>query len=156
MNDEHKHPQNDLGKKVKPEFSRDLKALFSPNSSVPGRVDRAIAEAARTHLTRPARKLWWLKWTVPATAAAVIALACVLWTGQGPAPHPMADIVASAPATDIDRNGKVDILDALKLARHVESAPSADRAWDINGDGAVDNLDVDAVAFAAVRLDKGV
>jgi len=156
MNENNRHFDEDLGESVRPELSRELKALFSPSSGVPGRVDRAVAGAARNHLARPTRKLWWLKWTVPATAAAAIALACVFWPGQNPKPRPVAEMAAAALPGDIDHNGKVDILDAFKLARHVESAPPMDRAWDINGDGAVDRLDVDAVAFAAVRLDKGV
>ncbi len=156
MNDEKRHFEKDLGEVMRPEFSQDLKALFGPDSNVPGRVDRAVAGAARNHLTRPARKLWWLKWTVPATAAAAIALVCVLWNGQKPASYPVAEMSTAVSPGDIDHNGKVDILDAFKLARHVESAPSMDQTWDINGDGAVDHLDVDAVAFAAVRLDKGV
>jgi len=59
-------------------------------------------------------------------------------------------------ASDIDENGRVDILDAFKLARHIESAEVREAKWDINGDGQVNRDDVDVIAFAAVRLDKGV
>jgi hypothetical protein len=45
----------------------------------------------------------------------------------------------------------VDILDAFKLARHIESA-DADKKWDINEDGVVNGKDVDLVASAAVSL----
>jgi len=57
---------------------------------------------------------------------------------------------------DIDRNGRVDIIDAFRLARHIESASPTKRKWDINGDGLVNRDDVDKVALAAVRLNKGV
>ena len=57
---------------------------------------------------------------------------------------------------DIDQSGRIDILDAFKLARHIESADRPETKWDINGDGSVNRDDVDYVAFAAVRLDKGV
>jgi len=50
----------------------------------------------------------------------------------------------------------VDILDAFKLARHVESTDRTEKKWDINGDGVVNSDDVDLIALAAVRLDKGV
>jgi hypothetical protein len=50
----------------------------------------------------------------------------------------------------------VDILDAFKLARYVESAERTEKKWDINGDGLVNSNDVDLVASAAVRLDKGI
>ncbi len=58
---------------------------------------------------------------------------------------------------DIDRNGQVDILDAFALARRLQSpAPSGgDQALDINGDGLVDQRDVDAVAARAVKVTKG-
>jgi hypothetical protein len=59
-------------------------------------------------------------------------------------------------AGDVDGNGRVDVLDAFKLARFVESPGGADMQWDINGDGTVDSADVDAVAFSAVRLKEGV
>ncbi len=50
----------------------------------------------------------------------------------------------------------MDILDAFKLARQIESADSAEIKLDVNGDGKVNRDDVDLVASAAVRLDKGV
>ena len=64
---------------------------------------------------------------------------------------------------DVDHNGRVDILDAFLLARSIEArgpvdvTPSgaADTQWDLNGDGRVDKDDVNLVASAAVRLDKG-
>ena len=57
---------------------------------------------------------------------------------------------------DIDGNGRVDILDAFRLARSIEARGPVDRKWDLNGDGRVDQADVDLVACAAVRLDQGV
>jgi len=47
-------------------------------------------------------------------------------------------------------------IDAFRLARHIESASPTKRKWDINGDGLVNRDDVDKVALAAVRLNKGV
>ena len=109
-------------------------------------VDRAVAEAARRHFARPARRLWWLKWTVPATAAAAILItASVLWLNPG----------TTRPA-DIDLSGQVNILDAFQLARQIEAKQPVDPRWDLNGDGLIDRRDVDAVALAAVRLRKGV
>jgi hypothetical protein len=46
----------------------------------------------------------------------------------------------------------VDILDAFRLARHIESRAPARTDWDVNGDGRIDREDVDAIAAAAVRL----
>jgi hypothetical protein len=98
-----------------------------------------------------------------AAAAAVIILAFSLDLTQRVEPTADRSVLARAQAIDIDQNGRVDILDAFKLARHIESAGSAEESlslrkqgWDINGDGLVNHDDVDTVAFAAVRLDKGV
>lgn len=90
-----------------------------------------------------------------------------------------ADHVAHADPKDIDRNGHIDILDAFMLARHIEKKrdrfvfqePGGDRdeqrmpqktnlsrfsgEWDFNGDGVVDQGDVDGVAMAAVSLKGG-
>ena len=62
----------------------------------------------------------------------------------------------AAKETDIDGNGRVDILDAFTLARHIEARQPAEAMWDFNGDGLIDRRDVDTVALAAVRLNKGV
>ena len=91
-----------------------------------------------------------------AAAAAVIILAFSLNLTQKPGPTTSQSLLGEARAVDIDRNGRVDILDALKLARYVESAKSTEKKWDVNGDGFVNSIDVDLVASAAVRLDKGV
>ena len=61
-----------------------------------------------------------------------------------------------AVAEDVDGNGKVDIRDALRLARCLEGGRPSEPRWDLNGDGRVDRADVDAIAMAAVRLDKRV
>ena len=48
-----------------------------------------------------------------------------------------------------------DILDALILAKGLRSGTVPDQRWDVNGDGAVDARDVQAIAVQVVRLDKG-
>jgi hypothetical protein len=42
------------------------------------------------------------------------------------------------------------------LARHIQASDLPDKKWDINSDGTVNQADVDFVALAAVRLEKGV
>ena len=46
-------------------------------------------------------------------------------------------------------------MDAFTLARVIDQKTATEREWDVNADGAVNRADVDAVALAAVRLDKG-
>ena len=53
---------------------------------------------------------------------------------------------------DVDRSGRVDILDAFALARRIQQGTAG--GFDLNRDGVVDKLDVDLVAALAVRLRK--
>ena len=157
---EHSDEELDLG--VSAKLSAELKSFFDPPMPVPSEVDRAVLDRAHKHFVRPAaaeggRRMfrWAGLWRV-AAAAAVVILAFSLDLTKQPEPAKDQPELTRAQPTDIDKNGRVDILDAFKLARQIESAGSTERSWDINGDGLVDLNDVDMVAFAAVRLDKGV
>jgi anti-sigma-K factor RskA len=172
MTEKKGHFDEDLDLKVSPKFSADLNTLFKPQFSVPPEVDRAIMDKAHQHLIP---KHWRHRifrhislWRI-AAAAAVIIFAFSLNLTQEPGPTTTSSFIVEAQAVDIDENGRVDILDAFKLARHIESADRTKtnlspvsstgqalrkQGWDINGDGLVNRNDVDSVALAAVRLDK--
>jgi len=175
MTDKKEQFDEDFDLRVSPKLSADLNTLFKPQLSVPPEVDRAIMDQAhrrfvRRQSTRSGRRL--LRWAGSiAAAAAVIIFAFSLNLTQKPGPTTTSSFIVEAQAVDIDRNGRVDILDAFKLARHIESADRSKtnlspvsstgqalrrQGWDINGDGLVNRNDVDLVALAAVRLDKGV
>jgi len=144
----------DLG--VSDRLSDDLKALFESEALPADRVDHVVLDAARRRLTRPVprrRRLWVAG--ISAAAAAVVLLAVVL-SGPWRTESTFLSVDAVEMQADIDRNGRIDILDAYRLARHVEGAGKLDMRWDQNHDGAVNAADVDLVASAAVRLDKGV
>lgn len=55
-------------------------------------------------------------------------------------------------AADFNRDGVVDILDALALARAVEAGTLLTAQFDLNGDGIIDRADADRVAALAVSL----
>lgn len=159
MSEETKHFDEDLDLRVSQKFSEDINILFKQQFSIPPEVDRAVMDKAHQHFTQ---KHWSHRilrhisiWRI-AAAAAVIIFAFSLNLTQKPGPTTSQSLLGEARAVDIDRNGRVDILDAFKLARHVESAGHTEKKWDINGDGLVNSNDVDLVASAAVRLDKGV
>ena len=57
---------------------------------------------------------------------------------------------------DLDRSGRVDILDAFYLARQIEKQLELQNQWDVTGDGNVNQNDVDAIASTAVRVRKDV
>jgi hypothetical protein len=167
---EHDKQFDDSQRHVSDRFRTDLRALFGPAGTVPPEVDRAILEQARRRLARPRPMIIRLRWAAGiAAAAAVLVIGVVLYNAGGPASHQgiepgVAQRIASernplAPAegrADIDNNGRVDILDAFRLARHIEAGDRTERNWDLNGDGRLDRDDVDVVAFAAVRLREGV
>ena len=70
-------------------------------------------------------------------------------------PAPTADQAPVRPEDlpeDIDANGRVDIVDALVLARRVVDREPLPTRWDFNRDGRVDRSDADVVAILAVRL----
>ncbi len=159
MNEKPEHFDEHLDLKVSPEFSADLNTLFKPQFSIPPEVDRAVMDRAHQQLSL---KHWGHHilrhisiWRI-AAAAAVIIFAFSLNLTQKPGPTTKQSLLVGARVVDIDRNGRVDILDAFKLARYVESTELTENKWDFNGDGLVNSNDVDVVASAAVRLDKGV
>ena len=159
MSEETKHFDEDLNLKVSQKFSEDLNIFFKPQFSIPPEVDRAVLDRAYQHLTQKHWSHHILRhisiWRI-AAAAAVIIFAFSLNLTQKSGPTTSQSLLEEARAVDIDENGRVDILDAFKLARYVESAERTEKKWDINGDGLVNSNDVDMVASAAVRLDKGV
>jgi len=129
---------------------------------VPPEVDRAVSDSIHRHFAaerssegRRRRFRWAALWKV-AAAAAVVILAFSLDLTKKPEPATHRAVLAGAQAADIDLSGRVDILDAFKLARRIDTAGRIEPEWDMNGDGLVDRSDVDTVALAAVRLDKGV
>lgn len=160
MAERKEHFDDDMELRIPSKLSTDLKALFEPQVGIPPEVDRAVMDRAYKHLaplqSRKARRprIHW-SWRI-AAAAAVIILAFSLELTKQAGPETNSLIKSKTQAADIDQNGRVDILDAFKLARHIETNGPTEKAWDFNGDGLINRSDVDVVALAAVRLDKGV
>ena len=146
--------------RIPSKLSADLNALFEPQLGVPPEVNRAVMDRANKHFAplqsgkgKRLRVHWG--WRIAAAAAVIIfAFSLDLTKQTGPATDRFS--LSKTQATDIDRNGRVDILDAFKLARYIESAGNTETKWDFNGDGLIDHRDVNVVAHAAVNLDKGV
>jgi len=142
------HEQNDTDEPRLPaRLSEDLKALYAPPRLIPQRVDDAVLAQARGHLAKVAqgrRIVPFPRWL----AAAAIVLATVLssiWLS-----HQRSSEMARE---DINRDGRVDVLDAFALARRLQQGAPTDPAFDINGDGIVDQKDINAIATRAVKLD---
>ena len=150
--------------KVSDEFKADLGNLFKPQHSVPPEIDRAVLDKAARKLIRPQRRHYIIRRIgIVAATAAVVILAFSLDLARKSSPSTTVTYFAEAKSADIDRSGRVDILDAFKLARQIEAANNSEsilslreQGLDMNGDGLVNQGDVEFIAKAAVRLDKGV
>ncbi|MEW6303512.1 MAG: dockerin type I domain-containing protein [Verrucomicrobiota bacterium] len=127
-----------------------LKELHNQRVFVPPQVDEAILAQAREQLpqTVPERPGWvaFAPW-VALAACGVLLLA--ITAQQLKSRHEKAAAVFAR--EDINRDGTVDVLDALALAKKVESGAGTD----VNGDGVVDQRDAAAIAQHAVKLEKG-
>lgn len=151
MIQENKNHDNEQEFDLSDRFAKDIKNLYSASVSVPTEVDRAILNKAAQKLKRPRSHIRILRWIGPVAAAAAIIIFVSLPKLQKARISQMKSVAQIS--TDIDNNGRVDILDAFKLAKLIQSEISVDKKWDINGDGLVDEGDVDKVALVAVSLD---
>ena len=141
----HNNKQFDNGQdfNLSDKFKEDLKKLYGASIVIPPEIDKAILLKASRKLGQPRRHFHILRWVGPIAAAAAVIIFALLFVNQ------------SVPA-DIDRNGRVDILDAFKLAKQIQTESQPNKKWDINGDGRVNQEDVDNIAMVAVSLNKGV
>ena len=128
----------------------DLKDLHKEHIFVPPVVDQSILNAAREQLGETSREPvepatvaqpWFSQWAPWAAAAASLMLLLVL-TFPGEKQSPM----------DINEDGQLDILDAFTLASRIEHR-TLEEKWDINGDGQVNQADVEEISAFAVKLD---
>lgn len=156
MNNNEKHIDENYNLRVSSKLQADLKTLFEPDVSVPGEVDRAVMDRVNQRLIRWQKRGKVFRWAASVAGVAAVIIAVFMFEAAKEPDRTVSRSSVSIAQADIDRSGSVDILDAFKLARHVESAGRPNMKWDINRDGLVNRQDVDSVAFAAVRLDKGV
>lgn len=144
-------------------LAEDLSALYGQTPVVGPEVDETIFAMARRSLRRG--RIFQFIVRRGAVAATAAALLLGFWLlaqpDQQPAAAPVCVPRAGRPATrapvtaaveDIDRNGRVDILDAFALARRVQARSAERREWDVNQDGVVNQGDVKTIAMAAVKL----
>ena len=156
---------DEIGQELPNAVEAALRVRFGPVPEVPFSIDQSILADARRHFEqhgpaalRPTKRrsvsVW--QWTA---IGSTVAAACVLFFALMPRqPNQAVNIVATSdtPASgeeltsDVDKNGRVDILDAFAMAREMRDGLSGFR--DINHDGRFDQLDIDMVAREAVKL----
>jgi len=149
MDSRNEHNNKESQEPAPEQLTNDLQELYGANLIVPAHVDETILSQAKRQLSRKTGRRNW-HWA--AAAAAVVLLTVGLLTlsdSESPSAPPPSPALAKE---DIDRDGRVDILDAFALARKIESTSQLDLTEDINRDGRVDRRDVEAIAHRAVRL----
>jgi hypothetical protein len=129
-------------------IKRELVELYGSVPGIPASTDDAILNFASARLA--GRRRSQIIWRVAsiAAAAAILIFAIQLTLHPPFSQHPAA---VAALAEDLNGDGRVDIVDALYLAKQVERSQAKPR-WDFNNDGAVDRRDADAIATRAVSL----
>jgi hypothetical protein len=140
------------------ERAHSLAELLRPELAdieVPTEQDLSLRRMARQAAARGARRRYWLAGAMAVAAAAAILLAVWRLGGDDPAPkHSRRVAVSPAGPQDLNRDGRVDILDAFALARSLERGGETRPEWDVNGDSVVDRRDVDAIAARIVSVSE--
>ena len=137
------------------QLRKDLTSLTCGHIKIPQEVDQAVLREAVKALVRTKRTRFTYGKPI-AWLAAAASLTLVIWISglfRSSTTAPLPATVASTPG-DLDRNGRVDILDAFQLARELDD-DIAPTAGDINADGVIDRADVEAIAMKAVTLEQG-
>jgi hypothetical protein len=118
----------------------DLRAVFGRRVLIPDSIGATLRHAAarrrRPIMLRP----------VTLAAAAALLMVAVLQLQQS--------ITSSVPLVreDFDGNGRVDVLDAYRLALALERHDRIAPQFDLDGNGLVDRRDADRIAARAVSI----
>lgn len=157
---------------VPPKLAAAFAALPRRRIVVPEQVDQTILQAARTHLAQlkpvaqESESEAFLARFLHAWArfAAAIRFSPVLrWSALATALVVLGFLLKSLvvpdhrntfAAEDVNRDGQVDILDAFALARQINAKQPAPPSLDRNGDGVIDQRDVELIAAHAVSLER--
>jgi len=114
-------------------FGRLARALAPAPVAVPADVKRRVLTAARPRGA----------WRPLAAAAAVLIILGAAWLFTG---HPTARLASAV------RRGRPDIVDAYRLALRLKAGQSGEAVDDVNGDGKVDERDVEEIVRRSVAL----
>jgi len=161
---------------------RDLGEIARAGLDVPASFDDAVLNRARAHFAGSAggaRPNWITP--VPLRRWVAIAASLLLLAGvgtlfvlrNGPRTHDLKPESGDRAemAGDINRDARIDILDAFVLARTIDGWRRDDasprggtggtpnrylEAWDVTADGRIDAADVEWIAARAVVLDRSV
>ena len=157
--DKRNQSQPDQEPKAPAKLVTDLKDLHKEHIFVPPKVDQSILNAAREQLEETSRESaeqettrqpWIPQWAPWAAAASLMLLLFLTLPGEKQKPLSPATMISHK---DINKDGQVDILDAFTLASRIKAGAAIEENWDINGDGQVNQADVEEISAFAVKLD---
>jgi len=138
-------------------------ALAAPIAAieVPAGREQAILSLAQqraavvaAQIERRRRPRWLRPLYIAAPLAAAASIMVFVTTVRSPQLSQPAASAPAAAAADLNSDGKIDIVDALLLARDLKRQSAQQPQWDLNGDGRVDQADIDRIAQAAVSLSR--
>ena len=147
--------ENDQFQELPDGMVQELGGLYRRPVAVPAERDRVILAGARTQMVRR-RRLRLLMRVSGAAAAVAAVVALVMRTPEIPDAEKQVRPAVAVRAQDVNRDGVVNIVDALLLARKVEAGGVAQTQWDFDGDGVVDRKDADSIADEVVSLGGAV
>lgn len=155
---QHRYPNDRDDSTLPRELADDIAGLYEPPARVPSEIDENILFSARRQFDDTRRSRWW--GGIGVAVASVMLVFLLQHALRKPPQRHEIDSPISIPKfvasrEDIDGSGRVDILDAFTLARHLKAGESIRSEWDINQDGTINQTDVDAVAMTAVQLNGG-
>src|SRR2546421_8358138 len=122
---------------IKPseQFARDLRAIYHADVSVPASIDDAVLNRARAHFARrDSRSLVLRIGALITAAAAVVVIAIYLAKPQAARDSSQVAVAPGAPG-DVKTKEGVDIVDALRVARHIRDGRTDRSRDDFNHDG---------------------
>jgi hypothetical protein len=131
----------------------ELVRLHDPGIAVPSELDDTILSRARQSFrVRVQRWVIVRRVSVGLAAAAILTVGIRVFIPHGDSPRRPLQRPQLAQIADINHDGRVDILDAYSVARRIARHEPLNSAWDVNGDGVVDQKDVDIIANLAVHV----
>jgi hypothetical protein len=128
-----------------PQLTQALREAYTHGPIIPAAVEDSILAQAHEKFTRRRRLRLMARWGTGLAAGLAATIVLVVWLHH---PKPAQNFAKG----DINRDGQVNMIDALVLAKHLATHEKSDQTWDINGDGRIDQKDVDAIAAASVSL----
>jgi hypothetical protein len=137
--------QNETDEFDFPKLSDALRDGYAHRAAIPASLDHAIAAAARERFDRRRRLRLMARWGGGLATGLAAVIVIVISLNRSPASK-------SIVRGDVNGDSQFNMVDALALAKHIAAKDKLERAWDVNGDGVIDQRDVDAIAAAAVSL----